>query len=184
LFHLKITLHEKVERGRSVMSGPALRQKEAHHSIHEAARGEAEEMTIALRRAMKASDLTVALETAYVLIEHWETRTLQHAESEETGLYLEIAKQYPQKWPDIVALKRDHALLRILLDEAKQLLHISGASALVLTHFEAMLLVNKIHSREEEEKLLPVEKLAIEVDTERGSTMDPMDHFSDKEQMA
>jgi hypothetical protein len=166
------------------MSGPALRQKEAHHSIHEAARGEAEELTIALRRAMKANDKTLALETAYVLIEHWETRTLQHAESEETGLYLEIAQQYPRKLPDIIALKRDHALLRILLEEGKQLLNISGPNALALTYFEAMLLVNKIHSRDEEETLLPAEELATGSEgTEQRAGKDPMDHFSDKERM-
>ena len=143
------------------MSGPALRQKDAHHAIHEAARNEAEEITLVLRHALKAQDSNLALETAFILIEHWETRTLRHAESEETGLYREIEEQYPHKAPDIRILERDHALMRILLDDIKQILYTSGPNALVLTHFEAMILLVGIHSREEEKRLLPVESLAI-----------------------
>ncbi len=144
------------------MSGPALRQKDAHHAIHEAARNEAEEITLVLRRALKAQDTALALETAFILIEHWETRTLRHAESEETGLYREIEEQYPYKASDIRILERDHALMRILLEDIKQILYTSGPNALALTHFEAMLLLVGIHSREEEKRLLPVERLAIQ----------------------
>lgn len=136
------------------MSGPALTQKHSHHAIHEAAHGEAEELTVLLQKMMKQGDQTKLLELADVLIEHWETRTLRHAAAEEEGLYVDIVKEKPELKDKVIALTRDHDLMRILLTEIKERLPGHGVDRTVLARFEAMLLVNEIHSREEENHLL------------------------------
>lgn len=136
------------------MSGPALTQKHAHRAIHEAAHGEAEALTCLLKRMMDADDQSRLLELADILIEHWETRTLRHATAEEEGLYLDLVKEKPELRDKVTALTRDHDLLRRLIKQIKNLLQKNGVDRTVLAHFEAMLLVNEIHSRDEEEYLL------------------------------
>lgn len=136
------------------MSGPALNQRNAHHAIHQAAFGEAERLTVLLRQAMRATDQQRALQVAAVLIEHWQTRTLRHADAEETGWYREVLAARPDLQADIIALTRDHELLRLLLAEIQGILSARGTATGIVERFEAMLLLNGIHSREEEQRLL------------------------------
>ncbi len=136
------------------MSGPALRQLAAHHSIHEGACNEADELLQILKQTAAEGDDDRTLEVAYVLLEHWETRTFRHAESEEEGLYLEVVEECPELEHDIVLLKRDHELMRLLGAEIKAGLKELGWNPGVLARFEAMLLINILHGREEEKRLL------------------------------
>ncbi|HEX6817132.1 MAG TPA: hemerythrin domain-containing protein, partial [Ktedonobacterales bacterium] len=141
------------------MSGPGLNQRDAHHAIHQAAFSEAEQLTLLLRRALRTGDQQQALQVAGVLIEHWQTRTLRHAEAEETGWYREILAERPELQTDIIALTRDHELLRMLLAEIQGILSARGIASGVVERFEAMLLLNGIHSREEERYLLDGETI-------------------------
>lgn len=136
------------------MSGPALTQKHAHRAIHEAAQGEAEALTDLLRKMMEAGDQSRTLEVADILIEHWETRTLRHATEEEEGLYRDLLGENPELEEKVIALIRDHDLLRKLMEKIKRRLPEKGVDHTVLAHFEAMFLVNEMHSRDEEEYLL------------------------------
>lgn len=136
------------------MSGPALKQLAAHHSIHEAAGNEAEELTQILRQTIADGDESKIVEVAYVLLEHWETRTLRHAASEEEGFYLEVLEMHPELEKDIVRLKRDHELMKILAGEIKNMLKQVGYTAGILERFEALILINVLHGREEESKIL------------------------------
>ncbi len=86
------------------MSGPGLNQRDAHHAIHQAAFAEAEQLTLLLRRALRSSDQQRALQVAAALIEHWQTRTLHHAEAEETGWYREVLAERPERQADVSAL--------------------------------------------------------------------------------
>lgn len=104
------------------MSGPALKQLNAHSSIHDTARGEAEELTAEFRRLVENALLREACETAGLIVEHWRTRTLRHATEEEAGLYREIVVAQPERVHDIGALTRDHDLMRALVAEAEFLL--------------------------------------------------------------
>jgi len=54
----------------------------------------------------------------------------------------------------IVTLKRDHDLMRILLKEIKEELSDQAFNESILARFDAMLLINQIHGREEERMLL------------------------------
>lgn len=136
------------------MSGPGLNQRDAHHAIHQAAFREAEQLTALLRQATQAGDQQRALQVAAVLVEHWQTRTLRHADAEESGWYRDIVAERPALREDVIALTRDHDLLRLLMAEIQGILSARGAAAGVVERFEAMLLLNGIHSREEERRLL------------------------------
>ncbi|MFC4557321.1 hypothetical protein ACFO3D_03755 [Virgibacillus kekensis] len=72
------------------MSGPALKHVDSHAAIHEAALNEAVELTNLLDKLVRDDQSDKAEELAYVIIEQWETRTLRHAESEESDLGLEV----------------------------------------------------------------------------------------------
>lgn len=146
------------------MSGPGLNQHDAHHAIHQAAFYEAERLTLQLRRALRQGDQQQALQVASVLIEHWQTRTLRHAEAEEAGWYREMLAERPELQNDVTVLTRDHELLRLLLAEAQGILTARGIASGVVERFEAMLLVNSIHSREEERRLLGGEAIVEEPD--------------------
>ncbi|MBP1969924.1 hemerythrin superfamily protein [Virgibacillus natechei] len=136
------------------MSGPGLKHIDSHSAIHEAALNEAIELNEILEKLLTDAQLEKALETAYVAVEHWETRTLRHAESEEEGLYKELAEESPELKDTIIALTRDHDLLRLLVKEIKEMLDTDGFSDAVLQRFQALILVDLLHN-EEEEKLLP-----------------------------
>jgi hypothetical protein len=131
------------------MSGPALRSKDSHSSIHEAAMNEAKELTDLLELLLKDEKLKEALEVAYILVEHWETRTLSHAEAEEDGLYNEIINKKPELKETIIALTRDHQLLRLLIEEIKEGLANNGLTIEVIQRFHAMILVDLLHNQDE-----------------------------------
>lgn len=135
------------------MSGPALKHVDSHAAIHEAAYIEAKELTDLLEKVMKDGKVDKALELAYVVVEHWETRTLRHADSEEEGLYKEIKEGQPELKDDIVALTRDHDILRLLVKEIKDILANGSVNDATLEKFHALLHVNLLHNQKEEEIL-------------------------------
>lgn len=136
------------------MSGPALRKLDSHSSIHGAALQEAYELNNVIRNLIKEGDQNRALEAGFIAVEHWETRTLAHAESEESGLYKDIAKEYPEHRDTIIKLKRDHDLLRFLVKSIKEDLNQGNLNEEVLQKFHALILVDEMHNQEEE-KILP-----------------------------
>ncbi|MDY0396619.1 hemerythrin domain-containing protein [Virgibacillus halophilus] len=136
------------------MSGPGLRHVDSHSAIHEAALNEAVELTELLDQLIKDSILDKAMEVAYVIVEHWETRTLQHAASEEKGLYKELVEEDPAKKNAIVELTRDHELLRLLVKDIKGLLKQKLIDDQVVQRFQALILVDRLHN-EAEEEILP-----------------------------
>jgi hypothetical protein len=139
------------------MAGPGLTGRESHHAIHQAAFAGAERLTRLLRQAVGANKREEALYLTGVLIEYWQTHTLPHAEAEETGWYREIIAMWPDRQVDVMVLTRDHELLRILLAEIQGILAVRGMTSGIVERFEAMLLINSIHNREEERRLLSEE---------------------------
>ncbi|MCF8565497.1 hemerythrin domain-containing protein [Alicyclobacillus tolerans] len=136
------------------MTGPALRHLESHHAIHESAHQEAEAMTALLERAVERKDMGLAVQIAVVLIEHWETRTLCHAASEEQGLYLEISQVEPDKESVVQALTRDHELMRMAVEEIKEFLNNTQSMEEVVRRFHLLLWIENTHSRDEERRLI------------------------------
>jgi hypothetical protein len=136
------------------MSGPGLKHAESHAAIHEAALNEARELNEILAKLFENNDLEKALEIAYVTVEHWETRTLRHADSEERGLYKELEEEKPELRDSIIALIRDHDTLRFLVKNIKDLLDSEGFTKNVLEQFYTLVHVDVYHNLEEE-RILP-----------------------------
>jgi hypothetical protein len=136
------------------MSGPGLRSIDSHAAIHEAAINEAKELNQILKKLLLKNEKEKALEVAYIAVEHWETRTLRHAESEEQGLYKEIVKEEPELKDSVLQLTRDHDTLRWLVQEIKALLDAEGMSDEVLERLYALVYVDLYHN-ETEERVLP-----------------------------
>ncbi|MET3210707.1 UNVERIFIED_CONTAM: hypothetical protein ABIC26_003668 [Paenibacillus sp. PvR008] len=135
------------------MGGPSLRQLHAHHAIHQGGLSGAIDKTREVEELLKAKEFKVARQAADHLIEYWETRILSHADAEEEGFYQEKVEKKPELQEAVVKLTRDHDLLRIIVKELKAGIREEGLTPEVLQQFHALLVVNAIHSREEERLL-------------------------------
>jgi hypothetical protein len=135
------------------MSGPSLKKKHSHALIHEAALNEAEELLAILRSFLKHDEKEKALKAAYILVEHWETRTLRHAQAEEEGLYRDIAANHPDLKDTIIALTRDHELMRVITREIKEKLTTGEVADEVISRFESLMIIDRIHNAAEEKML-------------------------------
>ncbi|RCX17378.1 hypothetical protein DFP94_109102 [Fontibacillus phaseoli] len=135
------------------MSGPALKNVDSHTSIHEAALEEARELTELFGKSLRQGEREKSLELAYITLEHWETRTLQHALSEEEGLYVEAVNLKPELQPVIISLTRDHDLLRQTVQEIRLLLAGGEVSEEILYRFQALIVIDQLHNRDEMEML-------------------------------
>lgn len=135
------------------MSGPSLRQLHAHHAIHQGGLSGAVAKTEEVEELLEMKEAEVARQAADHLIEYWETRILSHADAEEDGFYQEMIAKNPDLEAPVIRLKRDHELLRIIVQDVKALLAEEGLTPAVLHQFHALLVVNAIHSRDEERLL-------------------------------
>ncbi|MGG6312105.1 hypothetical protein [Paenibacillus macerans] len=133
------------------MSGPSLRKVDSHALIHEAALEEAKELTELLALSLRRGEREKALDIAWIAVEHWESRTLQHAQSEEEGLYVEALEMKPELRDAVVALTRDHNLMRELVARIRERLELGEAGEEVLQRFQALILIDLMHNRDEEE---------------------------------
>lgn len=136
-------------------TGPALRTLAAHRSIHDGAYAEARDLTDVTAKLFEENRKDDCLKAAEVLIEYIESRIIAHADAEEEGLYKEIQTENPDLTKEIHMLTRDHDLLRIIVTKIKKQLKLNDeVTPGIIQQFYAILIVNEIHSRSEEEKLL------------------------------
>ena len=136
------------------MSGPSLKREDSHSSIHEAALNEAKELKDLFRQCLKDDKREQALQVAEVAVEHWETRTLKHAEAEEEGLYQEMVKENPGLKRLVTQLTRDHDLMRRVVERMKDMLLSGKVDERMAVHMETLILVDEIHNEDEMNKLL------------------------------
>ncbi|RNF41182.1 hypothetical protein [Planococcus salinus] len=136
------------------MSGPSLRQLHAHHAIHQGGLSGAITKTEEMEDLLRAKEFAVARQAADHLVEYWETRIISHADAEEEGFYQEVLEQDPSLEDAVAKLTRDHDLLRIIAADIKEMLKKEGLTYEVMQQFHALLVVNAIHSRDEERLLL------------------------------
>jgi hypothetical protein len=139
------------------MSGPSLKLQSAHTMIHEAALNEAKELKELLRRALNEGNETLSLQLAEITIEHWESRTLKHAEAEEEGLYKEMVEEHPDQANLIAHLTRDHELMRRMVGQMKNLLANGKATDQLISLIDSLIIVDEIHNEDEMNKLLACE---------------------------
>ncbi|QQE80116.1 hemerythrin domain-containing protein [Alicyclobacillus sp. SO9] len=146
-------------KGEIEVSGPALKKQDSHYAIHESAYGEAEELTDLLGQLLEDNQLNKAHMLVPVIVEHWQTRTLQHASEEEEGLYQEMLSEDPSLVEKIAGLKRDHDLMRELVNQVNlQFMNLEQAGTnpkledlrQILQRCKTLLWLNRTHSRSEE----------------------------------
>ncbi|MCR2821854.1 hemerythrin domain-containing protein [Lederbergia panacisoli] len=141
--------------------GPSLGQKHAHHAIHEGALTGAIQKTEDLLRYLKQGEAEAAKLTADDLIDYWETRIIAHADSEESGFYQEMVEQNPELKEAVIGLKRDHDILRMILQDIRVILKEEGITREVMMKFDSLITVNELHSREEERTLFVEKELFL-----------------------
>ena len=136
------------------LSGPALKQLHAHRAIHDGALSEGIQLTDLLVQLLKENRIEHSRVVATALIEHWETRTLAHAEAEEEGFYNDMAQQKPELSETVIMLRRDHDLIRLLVAEVKSSLAHEELSEAIMDRFKTIAQIVRIHSEHEEKYLL------------------------------
>ncbi|ULT59315.1 hemerythrin domain-containing protein [Neobacillus drentensis] len=136
------------------MSGPSLRKQDAHTSIHESALNEAIDLRMLLQKCLTEDQKEKAIKVAEVTIEHWESRTLQHAASEEEGLYKEMVAEHPSLHPIVLQLTRDHDLMRRMVEQMKNLLIHDEIDERMVSLLDSLIIVDSIHNEDEMNKLL------------------------------
>lgn len=136
------------------MGGPSLRQLHAHHAIHEGGLSGAIGKTEEVEELLQAGEFEVARQAADHLVDYWITRILSHADAEEEGFYAEMAGDDPQRQLSVVKLTRDHDIMRMVIADIRAELAEAGLTPEVMRQFQALIVVNALHSREEERLLL------------------------------
>jgi hypothetical protein len=136
------------------LSGPSLKKQDAHSSIHDASLNEAKELNELFRMCLKERQTEKAYQVAEVIIEHWESRTLKHAEAEEEGLYVEMMKENPPLRDLVIQLTRDHDLMRRIVEKVKVLLTKNEMNESMISLIESLIVIDSIHNEDEMNKLL------------------------------
>jgi hypothetical protein len=136
------------------LSGPSLKKVDAHTSIHEASLNEAKELNELFRLCLKKGQTEKAIQVAEVIIEHWETRTLNHAGAEEEGLYIEMVKENPELQNLVTQLIRDHDLMRRIVEQMKKLLAYNEITEEMVSLQDSLIIIDTIHNEDEMNKLL------------------------------
>lgn len=133
--------------------GPSLRQLHAHHAIHEGGIAGAIEKTELYEQLIKRNEQELAGEALEELLDYWETRIISHADAEEDGFYQEVVERNPDLQDTITKLMRDHDLLRIIVKDIRQLREADGLVPEIMKMLDSLIIVNEIHSRDEEKFL-------------------------------
>lgn len=136
------------------MSGPSLKKQDSHSSIHEAALNEAIELRDLVQICLQNGEKEKAVQVVEIVIEHWESRTLKHAEAEEEGLYKELVAEKPELEPLLIQFTRDHDLMRRMVEELNHLLMNNEVDERLVALQDSLLMIAFIHNEDEMNKLL------------------------------
>ncbi|MFJ7934917.1 hypothetical protein [Sporosarcina sp. NPDC096371] len=134
-------------------SGPALKQLHSHNTIHEGNLAGAIDNTNDMMDYLNKGDLETANRATDALVDYWQTHIIAHADSEEAGFYEEVTVKRPELKEAVIQLTRNHELLCIIVKDIEELRTIENLSSGVLHRFHSLLVVNEIHSRDEERLL-------------------------------
>ena len=133
------------------MSGPALRQLHSHKAIHEGGLSGAVMKTDDLLEYYEQGETEMVQQACDHLLDYWKTRVISHADAEEEGFYKQMVEEKPELERDIIQLTRDHDLMRILVADIEALREEdSTVTPEILQKFNGLIVVNELHSREEE----------------------------------
>ncbi|HHQ2899417.1 TPA: hypothetical protein ACSPOR_004640 [Bacillus cereus] len=131
-----------------------MKKRDAHSSIHEAALNEAKELRELFLKCLHEGQKEKAIQVAEITIEHWESRTLKHAESEEEGLYKEIVEENNELEKTVIQLTRDHDLMRRIVGEMKERLQTKEPDERIIMFIDSLIIIDEIHNEDEMKNLL------------------------------
>lgn len=134
------------------MSGPALRQIESHHAIHQSAWLEANDVlehAAALRHTHDGDRFVRVVE---VFLEVVEMRILSHAHEEELGLYDEWMKSNEMHGLSVASLVQEHEALRQIAVRVEMAMTDKNHDG-AMVHMHEFLRVLAEHANHEEELL-------------------------------
>ncbi|SKA91457.1 hemerythrin domain-containing protein [Sporosarcina newyorkensis] len=136
------------------MSGPALRQLHSHRAIHEGGLSGAVMKTEDLVGFLEQGEQEMVNQACDDLIDYWKTRVISHADAEEEGFYKQILAENPELEREIIQLTRDHDLMRLVVQDIEALREKDPqVTAEIMQKFYGLMVINELHSREEERLL-------------------------------
>lgn len=139
------------------MVGPALKKYDSHKAIHDAGLGGAQERIEGMRVLLDKKKHEELIEEIESFIEFVEGKIIVHAdtEEEEDGLYAQAVQKNPDLHDKVQHLIRDHDLMKIIADMMKKELGNEQVNyEKLIDYSNSIIIVNEIHSRDEEETLL------------------------------
>ncbi|WP_411843348.1 hemerythrin domain-containing protein [Salinicoccus sp. HZC-1] len=139
------------------MTGPSLNDHSTHKGIHDEILGGAEEQLDSMKTLLNKIEHKELAEEMESFIEYVEERVLGHSGREETqnGLYESAVDRNPGLQEKVQGLKRDHELIRVMVGRMKQELAKDEVDfQKLIDHATSIILVDEIHSRDEEDILL------------------------------
>ena len=137
------------------MTGPSLKQLQAHKQIHDTGLALAVQMTDDLIMNYKDYDEATLKQEVLAIVDFFESRIISHVDAEEEaqGFYSEVVAENPEKADSVIQLKRDHDIMRQIITQVKHQIE-QGFSTNIFDYFRSIIIVNEIHSRDEERLLL------------------------------
>lgn len=139
------------------MTNPSLKNWEEHKALHDEILGGAEERLDSMKTLLNKLEHKELAEEMESFIEYVEESVLGHAKKEEAsgGMYETIAKDDPKTVEKIRRLRRDHEIIQIMVDRMKEeLSHDKVDFQKLIDHSVSIILVDEIHSRDEEDILM------------------------------
>ncbi len=134
------------------VSGPALRQNESHHAIHQSAWLEASDVFEGAATLHRMNEVDRFARVVEVFLEVIEMRILSHAHEEEIDLYEEWLKSGAWCRPPIASLVHEHDTLRALASGIEASM-IKDNHESALTQMREFLRVSANHASHEEQLL-------------------------------
>lgn len=136
--------------------GPSLRQLHAHKQIHDTGLSLAVNMTDELIRTYQNGTEDEIIQGVIALVDFFESRVISHADAEEEadGFYTEAENNNPELHDKVQQLTRDHDIMRQVVAKIKTQMENEGFSTQIIDYFRSLIIVNEIHSRDEEAFLL------------------------------
>ncbi|HIW12718.1 MAG TPA: hemerythrin domain-containing protein [Candidatus Salinicoccus stercoripullorum] len=135
-------------------TGPALRKVGSHTSIHDAALNHALNLNDDLQDAIAENQMDEAMDISAQIIDIWENRIIEHANSEEESLYKEMSAHSEELAKRVIELTREHDILRVLLAQIKEVLQKEGkVTDEAVRKFDTLIIVDEVHNDYEMEAL-------------------------------
>ncbi|HIW13728.1 MAG TPA: hypothetical protein H9891_11305 [Candidatus Salinicoccus stercoripullorum] len=139
------------------MDNLPLNDYSAHKDLHDEILGGAEEQLESMKTLLNKLEHKELADEMESFIEYVEERVLGHFDEEETdsGLYDRAVGREPALHDKVQRLKRDHELIRMMVGRMKEELSKDEVDfQKLIDHSVSIILVDELHSRDEENLLL------------------------------